>query len=108
MKEIGGEEERVLSGIPVYYFSLFRAPSSICKSTEKCTCDFLWEGVDEGRGSHLVSWEAVSHLINQGGLKIGNLRIRNRALLAKWLWCFALEPKSLWRRIIVSKHNSSF
>ncbi|TYK22164.1 peptidyl-prolyl cis-trans isomerase CYP23 isoform X1 [Cucumis melo var. makuwa] len=41
-----------------------------------------------------------------GGLGVGNLRIRNRALLAKWLWCFHLEPDSLWNRIILSKHGS--
>ena len=44
--------------------------------------------------------------MNQEGLKIDNLRIRNGALLAKWLWCFSLEPESLWHRIIVSKHGA--
>ena len=39
------------------------------------------------------------------GLGIGNFGIRNRALLAKWLWCFYLESDSLWHRIIVSKHG---
>ena len=37
--------------------SLFRMPSSICKSMEKYMRDFLWEGVDEGHGFHLLSWE---------------------------------------------------
>lgn len=46
--------------------------------------DSLWKGADEGYGSHLVSWEMVGCLMYQGGLEIGNLRIRNRALLAKW------------------------
>ena len=39
-------------------------------------------------------------------LEIDNLRIRNRALLAKWLWCFSLEPNSLWHIIIVCKRDS--
>ena len=68
--------------------------------------DFLWEGVNEGYGSHLVSWEVAGCTVNQEGLEIDNLRIRNRALLAKWLWRFSLETDSLWHGIIVSKHDA--
>lgn len=68
--------------------------------------DFLWEWMDEGKGSHLVSWEVVGCLLNQGVLEIGNLRLHNKSLSAKWLWHFALESESLCYRIIVSKHGS--
>lgn len=46
----------VLSGMPVYLFSLFRAPCKICKDMERLMHDFFWEGVEEGKGkgSHLV------------------------------------------------------
>ena len=39
------------------------------------------------------------------GLELQNLRLRNKVLLAKWLWPFALELESLRQRIIVSKHD---
>lgn len=68
--------------------------------------DFLWEWVDEGHNSHLVSWEVVQRSVSQGGLEIGNLRIRNRGMMAKWLWRFHLERGSLWHKIILSKHGS--
>lgn len=55
----------VLIGIPVYYFSLYQAPSAICKCLEKFTREFLREGVDEGKGSHLVSWEVVGTLLGR-------------------------------------------
>ena len=42
----------------------------------------------------------------KGALEIGNLRTHNRAMLAKWLWRFALEFEALWHRIIVSKHGN--
>ena len=48
----------VLSGILIYFFPLFKAPSSVCKSLEKYIRDFLWERVEEGHGPHLVNWEA--------------------------------------------------
>lgn len=44
--------------------------------------------------------------MESGGLGIGNLRFKNEALLAKWLWRFSLEPNALWRRIIMSKYGS--
>lgn len=39
------------------------------------------------------------------GVKAQNLRLRNKALLAKWLWWFSSKLESLWHRIIVSKHS---
>ena len=57
--------------------------------------------------SHLVSWQIVGHSMNQGGLEIGNLRLHNKALLANWLWHFALESESLRHRIILGKHGST-
>lgn len=35
------------------------------------------------------------------GVKAQNLRLRNKALLAKWLWWFSSELESLWHRIIL-------
>lgn len=46
---------------------------------------FLWEGVEEGERSHLVSWDVVSKELSDGGLGIGNLANRNLALLTEWL-----------------------
>lgn len=59
-----------------------------------------------GKGSHFVSWVVVGRPVDQGGLKMGNLRLQNKALLNKWLWCFALDPESLSHGIIVSKHDT--
>lgn len=50
-----------------HYFSLFKAPILVCKSIEKIMRDFLWKGVEEGKGSHLVSWEVVGNLWIKGG-----------------------------------------
>ena len=67
--------------------------------------DFLLKGVDEGKGSHLLSWKAVGKPVNKGGLEIENLRTQNRSLLAKWLWHFPLELDSLRYKVIVSQHD---
>lgn len=74
--------------------------------------------MDEVKGSHLVSWEAVGRPVNQGGLEIVNfhvnqggleivnLRLCDKAQLAKWLWHCGLEPESLCHRIIESKYDT--
>ena len=46
--------------------------------------DFLWERVDKRKSTHLINLEVVCRLLNLG-LSIGNVRVRNKALLAKWL-----------------------
>ena len=68
---------------------------TVRKSLEKLWREFLWEGVDERKGAHLVNWEVVTKPVDFGGLKIGNLSSRNETLLDKWLWQFHHEAKSL-------------
>lgn len=34
-------------------------------------------------------------LVDFGGLNVGNVRVRNKALLAKWLWHLSLTPYNI-------------
>lgn len=45
----------VLTGILIYFMSLFSASWKVCKSLKRVMREFLWEGVGEGKGegSHL-------------------------------------------------------
>lgn len=95
----------VLESIPIYYLSLFRMPKGVANLLEKKMRDFLWEGFDGHNSSHLVSWKIVSNSKENGRLGIGNLILKNKALLGKRLWRFSKEKDSLWGRIIVSKYG---
>ena len=75
--------EAVLFTIPTYYLSLFRLPSRVSKELEKIMKKFLWKGADGDGGDHLVSWKMISRSKRKGGLGVGNLRCRNKALLFK-------------------------
>ena len=48
-------------------------------------CHFLWKGVDGDGGDHLIAWKMVVRPKNKGGLSIGRLKEKNKALLLKWL-----------------------
>lgn len=44
--------------------------------------------MEEGKGVHWMNWENVRKPVHLGGSELGNLRTRNKVLLANWLWCF--------------------
>ena len=41
----------------------------------------------------------------RGGLGVKSLEAFNRALLGKWVWCFANERKALWNQVIKGKYG---
>ena len=41
----------------------------------------------------------------KGGLGVKCLSILNKALLAKWNWCFANEREALWNQVIRGKYG---
>ena len=57
---------------------------------------------------HLVNWQQICIPIQSGGLGIRNVTVFNKALLGKWLWRYATEPMSLWRRVVDSKYGSQW
>ena len=95
-----------LSNLPTYYLSLFPIPKSVARRIEKLQRDFLWGGLDDEPKFHLVPWKEVCEPLMGGSLGIQNLTMFSQALLGKWLWRYAIEPESLWRRVIDSKYGS--
>ena len=47
--------------------------------------------MDESRAVFLVNWELGGELVSLRVLEVGNLRVCNKALLAKILWWFPRE-----------------
>ena len=68
-------------------------------------CLVLWKGADGDGVDYLVSWKEVGRAKTKGGLGIGRLKEKNKALLFKWLWRFPLEQEKIWLKVIKSKYG---
>ncbi|CAN1805213.1 Putative ribonuclease H protein At1g65750 [Linum perenne] len=95
----------VLSSLPTYHLSLFKAPSRVIGTIEKIQRRFLWEGTADHKSFHWVDWSSVKCPIAKGGLGILDIKTYNEALLGKWLWRYATEKRAWWRTLIVQKYG---
>ncbi|KAI3749677.1 hypothetical protein L2E82_20293 [Cichorium intybus] len=90
----------VLGNLPIYYLSLFKAPSGVLVLLEKIRRRFLWGGTDDKRKIHWVSWEKVLAPKDNGGLGIGSIYALNIGLIVK---CNALA--GVWNNIFKAKKD---
>ncbi|RVX05123.1 hypothetical protein CK203_020162 [Vitis vinifera] len=58
-----------------------------------------------GGKAHLINWEVVCNLKEEGGLGIRKIDLLNKALLGKWIWRYAYEKDNLWKRVIGVKYG---
>lgn len=94
--------QSVLDSIPIYYISLFRIPKGVANFLDtRFPLGRIWGGFQK-------SPRVLGHcykIQGERGLGIGNLTLRNKALLGKWWWRFAKERSTLWGRVIESKYG---
>ncbi|PNX97198.1 cysteine-rich receptor-like protein kinase, partial [Trifolium pratense] len=76
----------VLSSLPLYFFSFFKAPKGVIQQLVKIQRNFLWGG---GLGDKKLCWVKLEHVClpkEKGGLGVKDLALFNQALLSKWRW----------------------
>ncbi|KAL4591835.1 hypothetical protein LXL04_004808 [Taraxacum kok-saghyz] len=96
----------VMSNLPTYFMSLFKAPQGIIDTLEKLRRLFLWGDVGGKAKIHWVDWAKIVTDKKDGGLGVGTLKAQNIALLTKWWWRLINDNEnSFWKKIIVSIHN---
>lgn len=79
----------VLANLPLFFLSVFRAPSWAIRRIEALQSAFFWMGRSTITGGHyLVQWKSMCRSKKKGGLEILDLNNMNIALLAKWWWRF--------------------
>lgn len=109
MLSIGGRVvliKAVLESLPIYYFSLYKAPRKVIETLERIMRKFLWTGSNVGNKVHWVCWDRVTTPKKYGGLGIKRLEVVNEALLFKWAWRFRTNKNALWSKIMEVCHKN--
>ena len=75
-----------LNSLPIYYLSLFRMPKSVGKTVNSLFQNFFWGGTIDKKKICNVKWDLIQLPKTLGGLGVGCLLEKNKALLFKWLW----------------------
>ncbi|KAK1288774.1 hypothetical protein QJS10_CPB19g00248 [Acorus calamus] len=76
--------QAVLSNLPVFLLSIFKAPEGILQKLDGIRRRFLWSGANgEGRKAHMVRWDL--------------------ALLSKWRWRWLSNRGLLWCRLLEAR-----
>ncbi|XP_019435175.1 PREDICTED: uncharacterized protein LOC109341686 [Lupinus angustifolius] len=96
----------ILSSIPIYMLSLYKAPKAVIQKIESMQKTFLWGNKRGGKSIAWVSWVNVCKPKNLRGLGVKNLSLFNDSLLVKWTWRRLNDNGSLWGSILNSKYGS--
>ena len=94
-----------LSNLSTYFLSLFHLPAGVAAKMKRIQRNFLWSGWEDSHSVHLVKWNIIYDLIQNGGLRVKNLRRFNQALLGKWLWRYGTDREALWRQVVEAKYG---
>ncbi|GAU17363.1 hypothetical protein TSUD_232390 [Trifolium subterraneum] len=95
----------VLSSIPVYFLSFFKAPSGIISALESIFCQFLWGGSEENRKLSWIKWDTICLQREHGGLGVRRLKEFNISLLGKWVWRLLEAGDSFWCEVLRAKYG---
>ncbi|GJT85273.1 RNA-directed DNA polymerase, eukaryota [Tanacetum coccineum] len=97
----------VLSSLPTYLLSLYKAPVSFCSKLDSMRNNFFIGGEKGDKKMTWVSWNKCLASKNLEGLGIGSIFALNAGLLFKWIWWFMQNSTDLWARAIkaIYGHN---
>ena len=95
----------VLSSLPVYALSFFRAPAGIISSIKSILINFFWGGSEDNMKIAWVDWESICLRKEVDGLGVRRLKEFNIALLGKWCWRCLVDRDGLWFKVLSSRYG---
>jgi hypothetical protein len=95
----------VLTSLPVYALSFFKAPSGIISIIESIFNKKNWGGSADNKKISWIAWSSVCLRKEYGGLGVRQLREFNSALLGKWCWRLLVDRDGLWYRVLAARYS---
>uniref|UniRef100_A0A8I6YX69 Reverse transcriptase domain-containing protein n=1 Tax=Hordeum vulgare subsp. vulgare TaxID=112509 RepID=A0A8I6YX69_HORVV len=87
----------VLTALPTFALAVLRVPKKFLDDIDKARWRFLWAQDDPiTGGKSKVSWPGVCSPVDNGGLRIFELKRFCRALRLRWLWLCWTSPDRPW------------
>ncbi|CAJ2672826.1 unnamed protein product [Trifolium pratense] len=96
----------VLSSLPLYFFSFYKAPRCIINKLVRIQRNFLWGGGLEDKKLCWIKWEQVCIPKDKGGLGVKDLELFSMALLCKWKWRCLNEKNAFWFDLLCYRYGS--
>ncbi|CAJ2647900.1 unnamed protein product [Trifolium pratense] len=95
----------VLTSLPVYALSFFKATSGTISSIESILIKFFWGGSEDFRKVSWINWKTICLRKEYGGLGVRKLRKFNLAMLGKWCWRMLVDREGLWFRVLAGLYG---
>ncbi|KAK2395676.1 hypothetical protein QL285_057389 [Trifolium repens] len=86
----------VLTSLPVYAISFFKAPACTISSIDSLLIKFWGGGSEDSRKVSWINWKTVCLRKEYGGLGVRQLREFSTALLGKWCLRLLVDRGGLW------------
>ena len=93
----------VLTSLPIYALSFFKAPPGIISSIESLLNKFFWGGSEDSRKITWIGWNTLCSKKEHGGLGVRKLKEFNIALLGKWCWRILVDREGLWYHVLAAR-----
>lgn len=94
----------VLQSLPLYSFSYFKVPNSVCSKMDSIIRASWW-GHDHGEKKvHLINLDKISQRKKLGGLGIKKFKYMNQCMLNKQYWRICQNPQSLLAKTVKARY----
>ncbi|CAJ2670936.1 unnamed protein product [Trifolium pratense] len=95
----------VLTSLPVYSLSFFKAPSGTISAIESILIKFFWGGVRILGKLRGLTGKLFVCVRSIWGLGVRQLKEFNLALLGKWCWRMLVDREGLWFRVLAGRYG---
>jgi hypothetical protein len=90
----------------LYIISFFQLPRGVLNRLNYFRSRVFWQGDSEKKKYRLTKWSVICRPRDQGGLRVHDLEVKNRAFLGKRLARFLIED-GVWQNLLRRKYVGS-